>query len=448
MTIKQEKIVRYFLCAMFSLFTVICLSLFLAEINRITKSGILGYAVATCVTAVITLMVSPSAEKCALRLIVLILIPYGGIVINVFSALKRKEKRLQNSEKVRLWVDKRQFIKESKENFECFFTGEKYFADLISELKNAKQEVLIFSYIFTFGKASTILLNEIFSLLNRGVKVTIGVDYFGSGDVRKNETVQSLKKEGLKVIVKNKPFLFLLANDNRRVHAKTVIIDKKIVYLSSSNIDDKSIFEDINYSVKIKGEVSEIYNEYAWLFNLPKVFEKKTDSFFPLLSKGNIQNDGLYVDFILKAQRDIKIVTPYLSFNGELEKAIKRRLLSGVKMTVILPSPRYPSKIDPVSEYYSRVLCSLGVKVLYESGNFLHSKMIIIDDFFAVLGSNNFDMRSGYATETMLLTIDNGLIAPLLRNFNYLKDNAYPINEKTRTGKFLGKLYSVIAPLV
>lgn len=448
MTIKTERNLRYFSCALFSVFVISILSVGLIALKDVTQSGFWGYVAFTVTAAVLTVIFAPTPEKCAFRLFLLVSIPYAGIVINVLLMLKQKRRNASDPPKVRLWADKRQFIKEGKEEVTYFSEGKEYFSDLISELQSAKEEVLIFSYIFTFGKASTLLFNELFPLLYKGVKVTIGVDYFGSGNILKSETVKTLKKAGLGVIIKNKPFLFLGIGDNRRTHAKTVIIDKKTVYLSSANIDDKSIFKDVNCSVKIKGNVSEIYNEYRSLFNAPLIAEKKTETCFPLLSEGDIKKDDLYVDFILKAESEIKIVTPYLSFDAELKKAIIRKLSRGVKITLIIPSPVFPSKADPVTEYYARTLQSLGVNVFYEDGEFLHSKMIIIDGYFAVIGSNNFDLRSGYATETMLLTVDNGLIAPLLNNFDSLMRKAKILQPKKRQGKFMGKVYSVIAPLI
>lgn len=446
MSIKGKRNTAYFLSAFISAGTIAFTAWLLWLVNVKTQSGAIGYFGLISLTAILTSIKVKTQKSFAVRLFLLVLLPYVGAAINLYLLFQFKPKKSKNHEKVRLWVDKQRKLKEGKNEITYFTDGKSYFDDLICEIEKAKTEVLIFSYIFTFGKSSTEIFNALFTLLQRGVKVTLSADYFGSGNVNRSETVKALKKDGLRVIIKNKPFPLLYYKDNSRYHAKVVVIDKKIVYLSSANTDDKSLFEDENCAVKIKGNVADYYDAYGGLFGFEEKEPYVCGTSYPILSEGDIKENGLYSLLISKAENSVKIVTPYLSFDEEVKKIIENKAKKGVKISFIVPCGGF-TKTDSLTKYFVETAQSVGAEVYFYDKKFLHKKMIIVDDYLAVTGSNNFDLRSGYAVESLTISVDNGLIAPLLKDFDRILKNS--VTKKTaRTNVLLGKVYSLMAPLV
>jgi cardiolipin synthase len=93
------------------------------------------------------------------------------------------------------------------------------------------------------------------------------------------------------------------------------------------------------------------------------------------------------------AKKEVYIQTPYLILDVVMMEQIKLLLLSGVKVNIMIPL-KYDKKIPYCASLAcARELYNLGAKIyLYEG--FIHSKVIIVDDFYLVVGSSNLDVRS------------------------------------------------------
>jgi cardiolipin synthase len=97
---------------------------------------------------------------------------------------------------------------------------------------------------------------------------------------------------------------------------------------------------------------------------------------------------------------------------------------------------------------YSKLI-NWGIKV-YEYDGYLHSKCIIIDDEYALVGSCNFDYRSIYMNfESAIIVDSTQIISSLIKNFDNTKKNSLLltnsfINKKLNLWtKFVLKLLNV-----
>ena len=72
-----------------------------------------------------------------------------------------------------------------------------------------------------------------------------------------------------------------------------------------------------------------------------------------------------------------------------------------------------------ITKLYSEYLLSLGANIYCVRDAFLHAKAVIIDNRICQVGSANFDVRSlREATESIFISSDNRLIAPLFDDFS------------------------------
>ena len=87
-------------------------------------------------------------------------------------------------------------------------------------------------------------------------------------------------------------------------------------------------------------------------------------------------------------------MTPYFLPSRELIAAIKIAALRGVEVSVVLP---YKSNLPFVQWATENLLWELlqrGVKFYYQPPPFVHTKLFIVDDYYAHIGSANIDPRS------------------------------------------------------
>lgn len=449
MTLKGLAKLRFVISLIVTLAVIILISFGLNFLNRITKSGLIGYC-GLIFLCTLTIFLAKTSFKSKFFLISsCVLIPYAGAVFTFYYLIFKVENKVEENKKVDLWVEKRDYLTGGKSQTTYFCKAADAWTDFLTALSKAKEEVLIFSYIFESGKASSNLVTIIYDLLKRGVKVKLGVDYYGSGNVKKSEEFKVLLSRGMEISVKNKPYGIFLPKHHIRTHAKVYIIDKKICYLPSFNITDKSVFRDKNCCVKLEGNISYAYNAFSPLFGVEKVAEKPNESILAVLSKGKEVED-LYVTALNKSRKTVKIVTPYLSFGPSVYDAIKRAIWRGVFITIVIPPTDKLPKLDAVSLRNARLLSEKGVKIDRYEGDFLHCKMIILDDYLAVTGSLNFDERSASsAVESFIISVDNGLIDGLLKDFDEIKSSSRPFfASNSGKDKIFDKILGVFSPLV
>jgi cardiolipin synthase len=94
------------------------------------------------------------------------------------------------------------------------------------------------------------------------------------------------------------------------------------------------------------------------------------------------------------SRRRVAIMTPYFLPPPTLINALQAAALRGVDVAVILPRVNN----QPLTHWASRnmlwELLQFGVRIYYQPPPFAHSKLLLIDDVYAQIGSANLDPRS------------------------------------------------------
>jgi cardiolipin synthase len=97
---------------------------------------------------------------------------------------------------------------------------------------------------------------------------------------------------------------------------------------------------------------------------------------------------------LLKAEKEILIQTPYFLPNKTLRKILSIKALSGVKVRVLIPKDNNLSIINWAGWGIYRQLLKDGVELFFSGPHFDHSKFLVIDGEYAMVGSANWDDRS------------------------------------------------------
>lgn len=448
MRVKTKRNLRFLLCFLTTAAIILALSLGIYILCRQLGPWRLYYWAFTAVLGLwVAVASSPGAVKVGYFLL-LILLPYVGpaavlYCLGVGALFSGKRK------KVGLYVDYRPIFGKAEGKITYFADGKTYFEDLLSCLSRAQSEVYIYTYIFKHDEATCRLLSTLFDLCDRGVRVSLFADYYGSGAFYKEEMVRALKQRGARVGCYKRPRLILVPGDNKRCHGKVILIDKKTAYLPSMNMCRKEIFFDKNSAVKITGSLDGYLKEFAPLF---KIKTEKTQSActatIPLLCDGSAE--GVFLGAIGAAREEIRIVTPYLSLSSAVKKQLAAAVKRGVILTAVIPEIKNGGAVGAVNYLWAEEILALGGRVyLYDKG-FLHQKALLCDDGIAVVGSANLDERSSrFAVETVLISGDNRLIGPLLEDFEAIKEKSVPLEGSLAAPgrKLKNRVLRLISPL-
>ncbi len=294
--------------------------------------------------------------------------------------------------------------------------GDQAFTSIISELKQAKDHIHLEYYIIDDDKIGNEIRELLIAKSIEGVKVRIIYDDVGCWRLGK-KFLGGLEDAGVELY----PFMpvrfpFLANRINYRNHRKIIVIDGKIGFVGGINIADRYIVgsEEIPFwrdtHMKIEGEAVnslQVVFLIDWYFVSGKIMSNR--SYFP---KSRIRNRQLvqitasgpdsdwasimqaYFSAISTARQYIYITVPYFIPNESILTALKTAALSGLDVRIIIPG-----RSDSFLAYYGTMsyveeLLEAGIRVFAYQKGFVHSKLIMVDDVFASVGTANMDIRS------------------------------------------------------
>ena len=302
---------------------------------------------------------------------------------------------------------------------EVYIDGNQKFDNLIKDIKNAKDHIHLEYFIIKDSRIGRKIKDELIRKSQEGVKIRIIYDDVGCWRFWFHRNFfNEMKSYGIEIrpYLKGKITIPIGGQINYRNHRKIVVIDGKIGYTGGINIGDEYIGKNKKFGywrdTHIKVEGTSVYMLQMifltdWYYNTKEVL--LAEKFFPKLSnKGNCMMQIVasgpdsdwesihyaYFYAICQAKKCIYIETPYFIPDESLLKALKCAALSGVELIILFPKIADHKIVNTASySYFEEVLESGGKVYLYNKG-FLHSKVIIIDDFMASTGSANMDLRS------------------------------------------------------
>ena len=144
--------------------------------------------------------------------------------------------------------------------------------------------------------------------------------------------------------------------------------------------------------------------------------------FFTVIESGPDFENGLikdvYLKMIAKAKKSIKIVTPYLIIEPEIMSVLKIAAKSGVNIEFLLPGKHDYFTVGYATQSYYEQLLLIGINIYEYKDTFVHSKILVIDDKVASVGSVNLDPRSFHLNFEVTSIFENDAVKDLVKSFN------------------------------
>lgn len=305
-----------------------------------------------------------------------------------------------------------------------------YFSDandkyeqLIKDIEQATDTINVLYFIIRGDESGKVLIEALAKKAKQGVKVRLVYDDGGSF-LTPSSVFKPLKEAG-GIVVKHYPakFKIFTLNWNYRNHRKIVVIDGKIGYLGGMNIGDEYLSKNPKYTpwrdahLRVTGEMVQLlqlrfFKDYAAVIeeasDLNEV-EQQMDRYFPPISSEEeeiymqLVCDGpdqrtdhmraAYIKLIMTAKKSIWIQSPYFIPDSEFLHVLKIASHSGLDVKIMIPVIPDNHFVHRTTTSYIKELLEADIEVYFYEG-FLHSKVFIIDEEMATVGSVNMDVRS------------------------------------------------------
>ena len=291
---------------------------------------------------------------------------------------------------------------------------------LLTVIAGAQHHIHLEYFTFRPDHSGTKVADALIRKSQQGVQCRLLVDYVGSFGWP-NIFLSRLTQAGVKVVY----FMPLVPwrgrrwglRFNFRNHRKIAIIDGHYGFVGSQNIGDEYFglgpdFEHwIDTHLELKGpavyQLQEIFIE-DWHFACKE--DLFADEYFPAakpLSTSQIvqiiasgpDSDAQIMHHLLlaaisTAEQSVCIVSPYFVPDTAMALTLEAAAYRGVQVTLLLPSDSDHRIALWVGRSYYPQLLEAGVDVYEFTHGFLHSKLIIIDNHWGLVGSANMDERS------------------------------------------------------
>ena len=355
--------------------------------------------------------------------------------------------------------------------------GAEYFPALEAAINGAEHEIYLQSYIYQADVIGMRIGNALKQAAGRGVAVHVLLDGFGSKDLPK-AYAQELELAGIQLMFyrpKISPWT-LKKRRLRRLHQKIVVIDEKIGFVGGINIIDdfdipnaapNNVPPRIDYAVRIEGKllsvitanVHKLWRRMAWIhLLLPPQKDKVqlSSSASGGIKAAFIWRDNVlhrsdieeaYLEAINHAKAEIIIANAYFVPGRKFRKALLDAAKRGVTVKLLLQGRMEYFLMFATHAFYNDFLGS-GIQIYEYRKSFMHSKVAVVDNHWATIGSSNIDPFSLLlAREANVLVKDSAFATALRMDIeSTIQAGAYRISpQEWARGNMVKRLASWIA---
>jgi cardiolipin synthase len=295
--------------------------------------------------------------------------------------------------------------------------GDEAFPAMLAAIESAKKSVSLSTYIFDNDPTGEQFAAALGRAVKRGVAVRVLIDSAGAR-YSWPSVIHELKRSNVHVarfLPSIAPWRVMTLN--LRNHRKLLAVDGQIAFTGGMNIRHGNVLtgrsrhpvQDLQF--RVEGPlVAQLQAAFAndWAFITGEVLQG--EAWFPEprpTGRGVIARvitDGPDADFetlrltllaaLAEAQTSVQILTPYFLPDSALITALNLAALRGVQVDIILPAKNNLPFVHWASRAMWWQVLERGCRLWLTPPPFDHSKLMIVDGHWVLLGSANWDTRS------------------------------------------------------
>jgi len=295
------------------------------------------------------------------------------------------------------------------QRFRLLSDGSQFFPAMLQAIDAAKSHVLLEMYIMESGQVANQFIDALLRAVKRGIMVQVLLDDYGSLGLLINDR-KRLTDGGVQLAFYNplrfRIFWHKLKNNLLRTHRKFMVVDGNVAYVGGAGISDSFVGEMAwrDCMLEIDGPVAadwqilfrrnmERWSEHVDFPSARAVAVVDGASGRLVFTSGGVQLQlkKILLNRIRRGQQRIWLASAYFIPSGKIRRALRRAVYQGRDVRLLLPGPvtDHPAVRHASRRYYARLLRH-GVRIFEYQEHFMHSKVVLIDDW-CTIGSSNMD---------------------------------------------------------
>lgn len=294
--------------------------------------------------------------------------------------------------------------------------GDGAFPAMLRAIDRAERSIALETYIFDRDAVGERFVDALGRAVERGVEVRVLIDAIGARysfpTIRRR-----LRQRGVRSALFNRTtFPWRWTYANLRTHRKLLLVDGRVGFTGGLNIRACHVLADrprrptADLHFELEGPVvAQMQMAFCedWAFATRE--QLGGAPWFPelapvgsVVARGIIDGPDVDIDklrwavfgALACARRRVRIVTPYFLPETEMVAAIRTAVLRGVEIEILIPSRNNQVLVQWACAATLPQILTDGCRVWETLGPFDHTKIMVVDDSWVLLGSANLDPRS------------------------------------------------------
>ena len=294
--------------------------------------------------------------------------------------------------------------------------GDQAYPAMLQAIDDAERSVTLTTYIFDHDPAGQRFQEALRRALSRHVEVRVLIDNVGAR-YSWRPMPHVLRQAGIpcaQFLPTLIPWRFQYSN--LRSHRKILVVDGRLGFTGGINIDERTCLQrqprhpvqDLHF--RVTGPVVAQFQDAFvddWAFCTGELLQGKP-WFSVIEPAGSVLArgipDGPDADFetlrltllgaIACARSSVLVVTPYFLPDASLIAALNVAALRGVQVDIVLPAENDLALVQWASTALLWQVLERGCRVWLSPPPFDHTKLMLVDGLWTLLGSANWDPRS------------------------------------------------------
>ena len=300
--------------------------------------------------------------------------------------------------------------------FEVLTNGVEILPAMLSAIEGARERIVFETYIFSDGEYGKVFAGALASAARRGVKVYLLLDAIGSKDIG-DENEKQMTDAGVNIAWFNP--VWHLQELNGRTHRKVLVVDGAVAFTGGvgiadhwgGNADSKEHWRDTHFRITgpplryLEACFYENWIEAAGI--VTPVIEEEEDLAAdvvggpvsvpvwssPVGGHGGVKK--LFLLSIAAATRTIDIQTPYFVMDGSTKWSLLEAAARGVRIRLLVEGELTDAKaVKHASRAGYEELLQAGIEIHEYQPTMMHTKALMVDGLWTIIGSSNLDNRS------------------------------------------------------
>lgn len=294
--------------------------------------------------------------------------------------------------------------------------GDEAYPRMLAAIDGAAASIGLSSYILRDDSAGGPILDALTRAHRRGVEVRVLVDGIGGGYFL-SPAYRRLRRDGVPVArFMHSPLPWRMPFLNLRSHKKILVVDGRVGFTGGLNIGRENLLRgdpadpvrDTHFALHgpVVSQLAEAFARDWQLVTGAEIPAPRREADAPpsagasarVVTSGPDQDlekiEILVMQAITCARRSVGIMTPYFLPDERLITALALAALRGVEVDIVVPERSNHRLVDWGTRAHVGPLLAAGCRIWCNPPPFDHSKLMVVDGVWSLVGSSNWDVRS------------------------------------------------------